>query len=133
MGQRMWEEIDVVQKGLNYGWNIMEANHCSEPAVGCDKTGLALPVWEYGHVGNCAVTGGYVYRGPGMPSLLGAYVYGDYCSGRIWGLRYDGRAVTEQMLLADSSLLITSFGQDQARNLYILSRNTGVYRLVPAE
>ena len=79
------------------------------------------------------MTGGYVYRGHGLPSLLGAYVYGDFCSGRIWGLRYDGGSVTEQMLLVDSGLFVTSFGQDRNGNLYILSRNQGIYRLVPED
>ena len=134
VGNRLWEEIDLVKKGLNYGWNIMEATHCLEPAVDCDKAGLELPVWEYDHKsGDCAITGGYVYRGRDTPSLLGAYVYGDFCSGRIWALRYDGQVVIEQMLLVDSDLFIASFGQDQASNLYVLSRDTGVYRLVPAE
>ena len=134
VGQVLWEEIDIVKKGLNYGWNIMEATHCFEPAVDCSRAGLKLPVWEYGHAsGDCAITGGYVYRASQTPSLRRAYVYGDFCWGRIWGLRYDGRAVTEQRLLVDSDLFITSFGQDRADNLYVLSQDTGVYRLVPAE
>ena len=133
VGQDRWEEIDVVEKGLNYGWNIMEGRHCFSPSVGCDMTGLELPLAEYDHSDGCSITGGYVFRGSGMTSLLGAYVYGDFCSGKIWGLRYDGESVTEQMLLVDSNLLIASFGQDLAGNLYILSRNEGIYRLVPAE
>ena len=76
------------------------------------------------------MTGGYVYRGRDWPSLLGAYVYGDYCSGRIWGIRYDGGVVTEQALLVNIDLFIASFGQDRDGNLYILSRNQGIYRLV---
>ena len=133
VGQNRWEEIDLVERGLNYGWNIMEGRHCFSPSVGCDEAGLELPVWEYSlSSGNCSAIGGYVYRGTELPSLLGAYVYGDFCSGRIWGLRYDGRSVTKQMLLVDSDLSITSFGQDLAHNLYVLSRNDGIYRLVPA-
>ena len=132
VGQDTWEEIDVVEKGLNYGWNTMEGFHCFPSSVNCNQTGLELPVWEYSLTGgNCSVIGGYVYRGRGMPSLLGAYVYADYCSGRVWGLRYDGGAVTEQMLLVDSSLFITAFGQDVDRNIYLLSRDDGIYRLVP--
>ena len=132
VGQNSIEEVDVVRKGLNYGWNVMEGTLCFSPPSDCDKAGLELPVAEYSRSGgNCSVTGGYVYGGRGMPSLLGAYVYGDYCSGRIWGLRYDGNSVTEHMLLADSELLITSFGLDLDLNLYVLSRNDGIYRLVP--
>ena len=131
VGQSRWEEIDIVKVGLNYGWNIMEGPHCFSTSTNCDKTGLELPLWEYDHSDGCSITGGYVYRGRGTPSLLGAYVYGDYCSGKIWGLRYDGNIVTEQMLLIDSEVLITSFGQDLARNLYILSRSEGIYYLAP--
>lgn len=134
VGQSRWEEIDVVRKGKNYGWNIMEGRHCFSPTTGCDQTGPELPLWEYSRSsGNCSVTGGYVYRGRGIPELLGAYVYADFCSGNIWGLRYDGVSVTEQALVVQSDLSITSFGQDLAQNLYILSRNQGIYRLIPTE
>ena len=75
--------------------------------------------------------GGYVYRGERIPSLAGAYVFGDFCSGRIWALRYDGQAVTEHLLLADTSLRIASFGQDRDGALYVLSQNAGIYRLIP--
>ena len=133
VGQNNWEEIDVVIKGLNYGWNIMEGAHCFSPSTGCDMIGLELPVVEYNHSDGCSVTGGYVYRNPEIPSLVGAYVYGDFCSGKIWALRYDGNSVTEQKLLVDSTLSITSFGHDLADNLYVLSRNEGLYYLVTAE
>ena len=133
VGQNRWEEVDIVKVGSNYGWNIMEGRHCFSPRTNCDETGLQLPLWEYPLTGrNCSVIGGYVFRGRGMPSLLGAYVYADFCSGKIWGLRYDGASVGEQMLLVDSDLFITSFGQDLALNLYVLSRDEGIYRLVPA-
>lgn len=95
----------------------------------CNEAGLELPLWEYSHAEGCSITGGYVYRGRGLPSLLGAYVYGDFCTGKIWGLRSDGDYVTEHMLLIDSTLSITSFGQDLVGNLYILSQNQGIYRL----
>ena len=133
VGQDRWEEIDVVSRGLNYGWNIMEGDHCFSPSTGCDTTGLERPIAEYDHSDGCSVTGGYVYRGRGMPALLGAYVYADFCSGKIWGLRYDGESVTEHMLLDDSPLSISSFGQDLAHNSYVLSWNSGIYRLVPSE
>ena len=133
VGQNRWEEIDIVEQGLNYGWNIMEGRHCFSPSSGCDTAGLETPVAEYGRSEGCSVTGGYVYRGSLTPSLLGAYVYGDFCSGNIWGLRYDGQSVTEEMLLARSDLLIASFGQDVAANLYILDWAGGIYYLVPEE
>ncbi len=130
VGQNAWEEIDIITRGANYGWNIMEGSYCYSPAAGCDRSGLALPVVEYDHSQGCSVTGGYVYRGDKTPSLQGYYVYGDYCSGNIWALGYQDGSETRNVLLARSGLSITSFGQDLAGNLYILSREGGIYTLV---
>ena len=132
VGQGKWEEVDLIRKGHNYGWNTMEGAHCFSPSTGCIQTGLELPVAEYDHSDSCSISGGYVFRGRGTPSLLGAYVYGDYCSGKIWGLRYDGSSVTELMVLIDSPIRITSFGEDRAGNLHVLDQNDGIYTLVPA-
>ena len=85
VGQNQFEEIDVVRAGANYGWNTMEGAHCFERSV-CDQSGLTLPVAEYSHAQGCSVTGGYVYRGSAVPSLAGWYVYGDFCTGRIWAV-----------------------------------------------
>jgi glucose/arabinose dehydrogenase len=134
VGQDSWEEIDIIAKGANYGWNIMEGLHCYSPVTGCDPSGLTLPIVEYEHSqGRCSVTGGYVYRGDQITSLQGYYIYGDYCSGDIWALSYDGSAVTENMLVTDSGLSITSFGVDLVGNLYILDRGGGIYTLVETE
>lgn len=133
VGQNSWEEIDLIERGLNYGWNLMEGAHCFSPRENCDRSNLQLPLAEYGRAEGCSVTGGSVYRGSALPSLAGVYVFGDFCSGKIWGLRYDGESVIEARLLVDSSLMITSFAVDQAGNLYVLSRNSGIYRLVEAE
>ena len=129
VGQNQWEEIDLVRSGLNYGWNIMEGAHCFSPGSDCSEEGLELPLAEYGRDAGCSVTGGYVYRGNSLPSLIGAYVFGDFCSGSIWGMRYDGTSVTNSLLLAKSGLNITSFGQDLTGEIYVLSRNAGIYRL----
>ncbi|PZC47280.1 MAG: Glucose/arabinose dehydrogenase, beta-propeller fold [Chloroflexi bacterium] len=129
VGQNAWEEVDIVRPGLNYGWNVMEGFACFEPRSGCDQTGLQLPVVTYGREHGCSITGGYVYRGERLPSLQGAYVYGDFCSGKIWSLRYDGSVVTEHHLLIDSDLQITSFAQDSDGDLYVLSRDSGIFRL----
>ena len=129
VGQNRWEEIDLIEAGGNYGWSCREGLHDFQRGPGCDSTVLAPPVWEYPRSGgNCSVTGGYVYRGE-VPSLAGAYVYGDFCSGRIWGLRVEGDSVTDHALLVESGLSITSFGEDVAGELYVLSRNEGIYRL----
>lgn len=133
VGQNSWEEIDIIAKGANYGWNIMEGRQCYSPATGCNESGLTLPVIEYDHSQGCSVTGGYVYRGDQATSLQGYYVYGDYCSGNIWALAYDGSVVTENILLVDSELSITAFGEDLTGNLYILDRQGGIYRLIETE
>ena len=130
VGQNMWEEIDIITKGANYGWNIMEGSHCYSPAAGCNQSGLTLPVVEYDHSKGCSVTGGYVYRGDKVPSLQGHYIYGDYCSGNIWALGYHDNTVTRNILIAESGLNITSFEEDLAGNLYILSREGGIFTLV---
>ncbi len=129
VGQNRFEEVDIIKPGRNYGWNVMEGFHCFQPSNGCNQEGLELPVFEYGRDDGCSVTGGYVYRGSRLPSLYGAYVYGDFCTGKIWALRYDGTKVTEQRLLIDSDLQISSFGEDQSRELFILAFDGRIYRL----
>ena len=133
VGQNDWEEVDLVEKGLNYGWNVMEGAHCFSPRTGCDTAGLQLPVAEYSSAEGCSIIGGYVARSGVLPSITGAYVYGDFCSGNIWGLRHDGQSLTQQALLVSSGLSITSFGVDQAGELYVLARDAGIYRLVPKQ
>ncbi|MEX0761252.1 MAG: PQQ-dependent sugar dehydrogenase [Dehalococcoidia bacterium] len=128
VGQGEFEEVNIVRRGENYGWNAMEADSCFDPPTDCDPTGLEPPVTFYDHSQGCSVTGGYVYRGNRLPTLSGAYVYGDYCSGRIWALRHNGEDVTEHIVLADTDMRITSFGVDVTGDLYVLDRNGGVYR-----
>jgi hypothetical protein len=108
----------------------MEGLHCYN-AVSCDQTGLTLPLVEYGHIqGNCSVTGGFVYRGSLYPALQGMYLYGDYCSGRIWGLKPAGTAMENELLL-DSDLFISTFGEDEDGNVYVADHLTGnIYRIV---
>ena len=127
VGQNLYEEIDIIRPGLNYGWNVMEGSHCFRQTR-CDAEGLEMPVAEYGRGGGCSVTGGHVYRGRRMPSLYGAYLYGDFCSGKIWALRHDGAAVTEQMEIADTGLSISSFGEDPFGEVYVLTFEGVIYR-----
>ena len=129
VGQNRREEIDLVRKGGNYGWNIMEGTDCFSPATGCNRTGLIVPVTTYGRDQGCSVTGGYVYRGPADTALRGAYLYADFCSGAIWGLRHDGGEMTDQRLLLDTSLAIASFGEDAAGELYITAFDRQMYRV----
>ena len=126
VGQDAYEEIDFQSSGdrggENYGWNLMEGFH---PYKGEAQQRLTPPVAEYDHSGgNCSVTGGYVYRGSLLPELYGMYLFGDYCSGRIWVLARtaEGWKMAEWL---DTSLSITSFGEDDSGELYVLDRAAG--------
>ena len=128
VGQDRYEEVDIIRPGLNYGRNVMEGTHCFRQE-NCDARGLEMPITEYDHGDGCSVTGGHVYRGERLPTLYGAYVYGDFCSGKIWALRVDGRVVTEEMEIADTDLSISSFGEDAPGEAYVLTFEGGIYRL----
>ncbi len=129
VGQSEYEEVDIIEKGKNYGWKIMEGEHCYSPSAGCNTTGLELPIIEYSHsVGN-SITGGYVYRGEAIPSLVGKYIYGDYGSGRIWALEYDGMNDPINTELMLSGKAISSFGTDAENNLYVLHYFGEIYLL----
>ncbi|MEW6764198.1 MAG: PQQ-dependent sugar dehydrogenase [Pseudomonadota bacterium] len=130
VGQNAWEEIDQVERGGNYGWAIREGAHCYAAAT-CATAGLIDPVAEYGHDQGCSVTGGYVYRGQAVPVLLGAYVYGDFCSGLIWAL--PGRQGPPQLLL-ESGLNISSFAEGLDGELYMLHFGSrgAIYRFAAA-
>ncbi|MFQ5822562.1 MAG: PQQ-dependent sugar dehydrogenase [bacterium] len=129
VGQNLWEEVDLIEKGKNYGWRIMEGFHCFNPS-NCDPTGLALPIVEYGHNLGCSITGGYIYRGSLQPELEGAYIYGDYCSGRIWMLRHENNQLMADSLLIEPEfdLAISSFGVDEENELFIIDHNGKIYR-----
>ncbi len=131
VGQGDFEEVDIVEKGGNYGWNVMEGPECFSPRFNCRDVGLEEPIVYYSHSEGCSITGGYVYRGSAS-TLDGAYIYGDYCSGKIWLLRYDGLKIIEHVLLADSDLQISSFGEDEGGELYILSFDGKIYLFKPA-
>ncbi|XHH10228.1 MAG: PQQ-dependent sugar dehydrogenase [Candidatus Bathyarchaeia archaeon] len=130
VGQNSIEEIDLVSIGKNYGWNIMEGTLCYNPASGCNQTGLELPIWNYTHDLGNAIVGGYVYHGFAIPSLTGSYVYGDFGSGRIWALTYNGDSVSN-VLLADTDLNIASFGLDLQGELYFGAFDGKIYQLNP--
>ncbi len=130
VGQSAYEEIDIIQKGKNYGWNIMEASHCYPSGASCNTTGLTYPIWEYGRTLGQSTTGGYVYRGSRLPELYGLYIYADYVQGRIWALDYDGAVVRDNVLIYDATFTVSSFGVDAQDELYFTSLGTGrVYQL----
>lgn len=131
VGQNEVEEIDIIQKGGNYGWNIMEGDQCYSPSVGCNTTGLIDPIWTYTHdVGN-SITGGFVYRGSEASSLLGEYVYADFGSGKVWALTYDVNVTPSNEEILDTTLQIVSFGTDANNELYVLAFDGNIYWFGP--
>ncbi len=138
VGQDLWEFVHIVEKGKNYGWRIVEGTHCFNPKTGCDKTGLETPVVEYSHSQGESITGGHVYRGKKYPALYGAYVYGDYASRKIWAARFgDDDKTADVTKLADSNITVSSFGEDEDRELYVVDypyfqQTKGkIFKLVP--
>ncbi len=135
VGQNRWEEVDYLPAGTppgaNFGWNYREGAH---PFKGEPPAGLTLidPIWEYGHdQGGCSITGGFVYRGQALPELQGVYIFGDYCSGQVWGLWRTPVSSTFQVLeLMRTPANISAFGQDRQGELYLLDHRSGtIYRL----
>lgn len=133
-GENLWEEIDRVEKGKNYGWKVMEGNSCFSPSTGCDTSGLALPVWVYGGDPNIrrSVVGGFVYHGNEQPALTGKYIYGDFLRGNIWALFYDGVNPPENTLVANNFPWLSTFGLDEAGELLMADWINGqIYRFTP--
>lgn len=133
VGQDKYEEVDVQPAssagGENYGWNILEGLHCYNTSS-CVSTGLSMPVVEYDHTGgNCSITGGFVYRGGLFPALQGVYLYGDYCSGRIWGMKRVGSTFVTRLLL-ETGMLISTFGEDEKGNIYVANHGIGKIYLI---
>ena len=129
VGQNQFEEIDIIKKGGNYGWNIMEAADCYK-GRNCPKEGLELPVWQYDRSqGDVSITGGYVYRGEKTPQLKGLYIYADYASGRIWSLDISDPDQPVNTLLVDADFPISSFGIDKKQELYICAFDGKIYEL----
>lgn len=134
VGQESFEEVNLVEKGDNFGWNIMEGTHCFPQNQGCNMTGLTLPIDEFGRGEATALTGGYVYRGSKFPRLFGLYLCADYASGRIYALKETSPGDWEHFLVADTPFSISSFGEDDFGELYIVDHGVsapgGLYRLL---
>ena len=156
VGQNEWEEIDYQSfessGGLNFGWNIMEGNHCyGEDNEDCNSNGTVSPIFEYPNDANyaktiigwdqpdmhgCSVTGGYVYRGKNKPSLYGRYFFGDYCTGKVWSLENNNGKVslinhTDELLQAmnKTEFYLSSFGEDAEGELYLIDYSGDVYSI----
>ncbi|MFO0585575.1 MAG: PQQ-dependent sugar dehydrogenase [Anaeromyxobacter sp.] len=138
VGQNAYEEVDVVEKGKNYGWRLREGAHCYNPSSGCPTPGTVAngavivdPVTEYDHSLGSAITGGYVYRGTAIPSLTGAYVFADYGSGRIW--RHDpGAPGLQRADVLDTGINVSSFGEGPDHELYLVNLGGTLHKLVPS-
>jgi glucose/arabinose dehydrogenase len=134
VGQNAWEEISFqaagTPGGLNFGWNCLEGTHpyAWEPA--CETVTLTGPIAEYDHSQGRSVTGGFVYRGTDYPALIGRYVYGDFVSGRIWSLDTGDLTSVTPVLELDTSLNISSFGEDERGELYVVDRSGGTIHLL---
>lgn len=130
VGQDRWEEVDFqpagAPGGANYGWNMLEGTHRYE---GGETEGLTPPIAEYSHDFGCSVTGGVVVRDPSLPELEGAYLYGDYCSGLVWGLVRDSAGAWQNALLFQTGLSISSFGEGQGGEVYLVDHGGALYRL----
>jgi glucose/arabinose dehydrogenase len=142
VGQGAREEINVATapnagRALNYGWRLMEGFLCFNPSSNCNSGNppLTLPVLDYPHLnGACSVTGGYVYRGSAIPALQGTYFYGDFCAGFVRSFRYQNGQPTEQTewpLLGPPGGGLTSFGEDAAGELYVMTQGGGLFKFVP--
>jgi glucose/arabinose dehydrogenase len=138
VGQGTWEEIDVQlassSGGENYGWDCREGAHSYADPNGdfnANCTGLVFvePIYEYDHTLGCSITGGFVYRGASIPSLQGIYLYADYCSGRVWGLQLDGATWVSQEL-ANGGFGLSSFGEDEAGELYLTRLDGRIFQVV---
>jgi glucose/arabinose dehydrogenase len=136
VGRSRWEEVNRARaaegggRAVNYGWSVMEGPDCQRN--GCDQVGLTLPTVAYDHRTGCAIIGGYVYRGQAVPSLQGQYVFGDFCQGWVKSFAADDESpeVVDQPALSPGGN-ITSFGEDDAGELYILTESGGVFKIVP--
>ncbi len=134
VGQDDWEEIHFQpansKGGENYGWDLMEGFHDFELPSEFDKNSLIMPIVEYGHNLGCSATGGYIYRGKKYPTISGTYFFVDFCSGIIWGIRKNQKQHREMTEFLESPLMVSSFGQDENGEIYVLDFKKGaIYHL----
>ena len=132
VGWQLWEMVYRIERGGNYGWSIVEGPQSVRPQANRGPTAISPPIIAHPRAEAASVTGGYVYRGKRLPKLAGAYIYGDYVTGKIWSLRYDGDAVTAHDELVDTTFAIIAFYEGPDGELALMDYNGGgIYRLVP--
>ena len=142
VGQKLWEEINIIKRGGNYGWSVREGFHKFGPKGVGPRKDLIEPIWEYPHeekqgtVGGQfgkSITGGRVYRGKAIGNLSGYYVYADYVSGNVYALKYDGKTVSQNRLIPSSNIPVMAFGEDGNGEIYYTTPIGAIFKLVPAE
>ena len=131
VGQDAREEVDIIVKGGNYGWNTMEGTRCFDPPRGCSRAGLILPIFDYGHDEGEAVIGGFVYRGSAIPALAGAYIFSDLDGGKLWCLQEGASGNWTRSTLLAPGRSFSSFGEDRSGELYVIDYSGAVLRIVP--
>ena len=130
VGQNIWEEIDIITRGGNYGWNLREGKHPFGENGSGPRPDLIDPIWEYHHDVGKSITGGSVYRGKQVPELTGGYIYADFVSGQIWALWYDAekKQVTANRTITPKGLPVMSFGEDDAGEVLYVTQNGGIHK-----
>lgn len=129
-GQDLWEQVYLIEKGGNYGWSVSEGSHVFHATRQAGPDPISPPAAEHHHSEARSLTGGRVYRGPTLPELAGTYVYGDWSTGRVWGVGHDGQKFIPTRELVDTPFNITGFGTDHAGELYVIDQlSGGFYRL----
>lgn len=131
-GQDLWEQVYLIKKGGNYGWSVVEGGHIFQANRQPGPDPILAPAADHPHSEARSISGGRVYRGTRLPELVGAYLYGDWSTGRVWGVRHDGEQTTWHRELVDTPFNITGFGTDHAGELYVIDQVSGFYRLEPA-
>jgi len=133
VGQNQWEEINFQPAGSaggeNYGWNVWEGNHIFAGGAAPDHV---PPIYEYSHALGCSVAGGVIYRGAAIADLRAVYLFGDWCSGRIWGLWRDSDLAWRAIELMNTDIPVSSFGEDEAGEVYLVDYDGALYRFDPA-
>lgn len=131
VGQGIWEEIDLIVKGGNYGWSVREGKHPFGLNGVEPRKHLIEPIWEYNHEVGKSITGGSVYRGKAIPAIVGSYIYGDYVSGKFWALDYDAESkkVTANHVIESPSIPMMTFGTDQNGEMFLSSSFSEIFML----
>ena len=131
VGQGAWEEVDIIERGANYGWKPCEGAHLRGSSTACGNAAFIDPIAEYDHSQGCSITGGYVYRGTSIPGLFGVYLFGDFCSGTIWTLRETSGGAPLVESAISSGLSVVSFGQSLDGEVYVVNLGGTLHKIIP--